>query len=465
MRSEASLRDRVLRGGMYLAARQGLGLALHVGGVILLTRAIGPENYGLYAAGLAIATYLFELSQWGVGVYLVRRAGELDVGVLRQASTLLLVLGAVGVAAAQALVPALTGWIGMEGLGPVARVLIAGLPVMLLAAVPLAALERALDYRRVAWIELGALVLFYAVALSFALAGYGAWAPVLGWWAQQLALLVALHVFARYRPGPAWDREQARRMISYGLSFSASMWIWQLRNLVNPLIVGRVLGAEAVGLIALTHQLVRNLGFVMTATWRLSTAALARVQDDARRLVRAVGEGMQLQTLAVGPPLVAFAWLAPFIIAPVFGEEWSGVAVVFPFLALGYLTNALFNLHSSALYVREWNWDVALFHAAHIALFAGFALLLVGRVGIVGYGLAELAALPSYAVIHAAVRRRYGAPRYAGAALWWAAFALALFPRSLGWWVAAAPALAAALPSSRRIIGEQVRLLWGAVHG
>ena len=133
--TEESLRGRVLRGGVYLTLRQGLGLALHVGGVILLTRLIGPENYGLYAASLAITTYLSELSQWGVGVYLVRRSADLDRRVLRLASTLLLGLAFAAVAVGEALVPSIARWIDMPGLEPVVRVLVLGLPFLLLASV------------------------------------------------------------------------------------------------------------------------------------------------------------------------------------------------------------------------------------------------------------------------------------------------------------------------------------------
>lgn len=50
---------------------------------------------------------------------------------------------------------------------------------------------------------------------------------------------------------------------------------------------------------------------------------------------------------------------------------------VYPFIAVGYLANTMFSLHSSALYVLKGNWRVTSFHLAHVVLFAGSALLLV----------------------------------------------------------------------------------------
>src|SRR5829696_7620278 len=106
-----NLRTRVLRGGIYLYVRQGLGVAIGVIGVILLTRTIGPEAYGLYAAALGIFLYLFYLSQWGVEVYLIRREGEPQPHEYNQAFTLLLLLGLAGAGLAITALPLLERWV------------------------------------------------------------------------------------------------------------------------------------------------------------------------------------------------------------------------------------------------------------------------------------------------------------------------------------------------------------------
>ena len=85
-----SLREKVLRGGVYLAVRQGLGITINGVGIILLTRAIGPEAYGVYAAAFGIYTYLLIVCQLGTEVYLIRRKEEPQPQDYHQAFTLLL---------------------------------------------------------------------------------------------------------------------------------------------------------------------------------------------------------------------------------------------------------------------------------------------------------------------------------------------------------------------------------------
>ena len=40
---------------------------------------------------------------------------------------------------------------------------------------------------------------------------------------------------------------------------------------------------------------------------------------------------------------------------------------VFPFIALSYLENSVFNLHASVLYLLQKNWEVTWFNCAHVA--------------------------------------------------------------------------------------------------
>jgi PST family polysaccharide transporter len=264
-------------------------------------------------------------------------------------------------------------------------------------------------------------------------------------------------VAARYRPRLAWDTTIVRSILHYTLGYAASDWLWQVRGLINPLIVGHFLPSEAVGQVGLAIRMLELLSFTKTVAYRLSVAVLAKVQHEPAKLVEAATDGMRLQTLALGPVLIGFSWFGGILLALVFGNRWDPVMLIYPYLALSYLTNAQFNMHSSILYVLHRNWAVTWFHIVHIVLFAGAAWIFVGRFGIVGYGFAEMAALLSYPVIHRSVTNIVGSPNYGISALWWAAIAVGLFWRQLGLWDLAVPIIALLCPPSYR----QLKLYFG----
>jgi O-antigen/teichoic acid export membrane protein len=456
-----SLKTQAIRGGLFLALRQSLGILIGLGGVLLLTRMIGPSQYGLYAATIGIYTYLQSICQLGISVYVVRSQDEDCREIYDQAFTLLLLLGIVGVSAGLLSLPLLEQWVRLEGFRAIAQAMIIGLPIALIAQVPLAKLERSLDYRRVATLELWNQLFFYVIALPIAFQAGNAWAPVAGWWAMQVQGMLLFFWGAGYRPKLCWNRELLREILSYSSGYSASVWIWQLRTLVNPLIVGRFMGAEAVGFVALAIRLVELLSFVKTATWRIALATLARFQNDRDRLRKAVSDGMNLQLLALGPLLTGFALVSPLVMPSMFGDQWLPVIHIYPFIALGSLSNALFNLHSSVLFVLKQNWKVTIFHSIHVFLFAEASFVLVPMLGLQGYGGAEIVALLSYWVVHRFLVQQAGIPNYRLSIVWWLAFSVSLFTVQFGWWVCGGLGLIALLPETHEKLSE----VFGQVKG
>lgn len=405
--SGESFRKRVLVSGGYLSARQALGMAIHVVGTILVTREIGPSDFGAYAVALTALTYLFAVAQLGVGTYLVR-APELRPGQPEVAFTLLLACSVLAGAFALAAFSLLGNFLGSGDVTAVGRAMVLVLPIQLGALAPLALLERNLDYPPIAVVEVGGTLLNYLVAVPAAYGGLGVWAPASGWIVQQCFVGLAVVGVARFVPRLRWDRSSARAMLGYGVGFTGAQLAWQTRDLVNPLIVGRLAGVDAVGYVTVAVRIVQALTFVRLATWRLTLAALARVQESRERLVRAVEEGATLQVLAAGVPLALFALLAPSLVPALLGDEWITVVDIYPYLAFAMLLHALYTVPIGVLYVVGRLRPMIAFGVLNSALVAGAALTLVPDHDTLGYGYAEAIAVVAYIVVERAVSGELG---------------------------------------------------------
>jgi O-antigen/teichoic acid export membrane protein len=459
-----TLRTKALRGGFVLAGRQGIGMVLSLVSLLFVTRVIGPTNYGVYVAAAGIQTYLVSLGLLGLNVYLIRSETAPSVKEYSVAATLLVATGLGWALLVFLLLPTLETTFRLPNIGAVLPLLLLALPIQLLNIIPVAQMERDLNYERIAMAELVIQFVNMLVALVLAWRGFGAVAPAFAVLVSQVVGLPLLLWLSSLRLRPAWDLGLIRQMLSYGFAYAASNWVWQLRQLVNPLIVARFLGAEAVGIIALAIRFVDLLSFAKGATYRIALSALAKMQGNTQRVRNAVTEGAGLQVLAVGPLLVGFAVIAPFILPRFFGTAWETSMTIFPFVALGVLFNAVFNLHSSVLYVLKRNFDVTLFHTTYIALFAASAYWLVPRYGVIGYGWAEIVGLLAYGVIHLLTVKQVGSPNYTLAAFWGLPCALALFTHFLGPLALLPLAIIAVLPYTRQTLKKylgQMRLRHG----
>ena len=298
-----SLRQRALSGGAILVLRQAIGTLLGLAGVLLVTRVIGPAKYGVYAAAIGIVMFLGAMATWGLDVFLLRKPSEPTKEEFNQAFTLLVGLGISLAFTLILLRNVIAGLLRLPDCGPIIGVLAAGLPINLLSIPAVVRLDRDLNFKQVAFNELVSQSSYYVLAVPLALRGVGSWAPTAGWLVQQLSLFLLSYASVDLKPKLHWDRRLLRDMIGYGLSYSSSIWVWQLRGLVNPVVVGRLAGAEAVGLVAVGIRIAEGLSFARSATWRLAMATLAKLDMDPARLRRSIGEGMRMQALLVGLPL------------------------------------------------------------------------------------------------------------------------------------------------------------------
>ncbi|HTZ95886.1 MAG TPA: oligosaccharide flippase family protein [Terriglobales bacterium] len=427
--SRQAIPDQTVRGGIFLAARYGLGVLVSLANMLVMTWWIGPHAYGLFVAAVGIVAFLATLARLGVDTYLVRSEAPTanDFGT---ATTLILAASVVLLGAGASVAPLLVRWFGnREFVWPYLALLLT-IPVSGLTGVPMAQLERALDFGRIAVIELISQFAGLLTAVLMAWRHTGVWAPVLGQIAWQVFTLLAVVSIAPNPTRLRFERSQARTMLSYGLSLTTSLRTWQLRTLVNPLLVGRFAGPEGVAFVALAIRIAESLGTFRLAAGRIAVAGLARLQDHHEQFRNALEQALFLQVITLGPLLCGFALCGPFLLRHFAGPRWLPSLAVYPFVAAGVLVNSIYNLQASALFVIGEARVVTEAYTAHVVLLALTTLFLLPRAGIVGYGWAELVACASYGAIHAGLARSVFIS-YRRLVPWLATFAAVLFVSSI----------------------------------
>lgn len=456
------LRKEVISSGFYLTARQALGAFFTLLNILLVIRVIGPGPYGIFALGNAVSGFVTQLLGMGMGVYILRQ-GLAEVQTLHQVFSFLLLTGAL----AAFLAPILASLVQyFAHLPPEAWeplwILFSLVPLQLLSIAPQAHIEHRLDFKRAVMAELVGQIAALLVAVPLAMTGKGIWAPIAAAWAQQVTTLALYWRLSGYQPQFLWNPTLLGKMLGYGLTYSVSMWVWQLRTPLVLTLVNRALGAEVAGNLALTLRVVEFLAFPKAIAWRISIPTFARLIPNRESLLKALEEGTLLQVFALGPIFLFFSLTSSFF-PSLLGASWTGMVDFFPYVAIAYLFNAHFSLHSAILYVLGCNFCVFVFHVAHNFLLAGGLFLFLNQWGATGYGLAEITALFSYGVVHMVLVKRVGRIQYAVSLPWTTFFAIAYFHTVLGYWALAPLVLSftsSRLRSSWAILGRQLALLF-----
>jgi O-antigen/teichoic acid export membrane protein len=307
---QPSLRTQAVRGSIYLTLRQGTSVLLGVVGLLFMTRIVGPEGYGIYAAAFGIFRYLTLLAESGVKMYLLRTKTDTPIEVFHLSFYWLLFASLVGTVIATATLGGRALLHSQDSM--LAWTLLAlclNLPFTMAMQVPLTLLERALDYRAIAMIEIASQVLYYGVGIALALGGYGVWSFVGAFWAGQLVLFVGAFWYSRYRPRWHWDRGSIRALLRESFALALAAFVYELRLLLPSVVLLPLGGAQAVGHYSIAQRLLTTLGFVRDAIARLSVPLYAKAQDDTTRLLALARRSSQAQMLGL------FALYFPFVLA------------------------------------------------------------------------------------------------------------------------------------------------------
>lgn len=316
---------------------------------IVLARTLTPAEFGVVSLAMVIVAYFDILNSFGISSAVVYESDDDDV-TMSTAFWLTQGFGFAAFVATAASAPLTARLFNMPELLPIQVVLGFGFVLGSLGSVHDARLRRSLQWRKRMPADLTRSTIKSGGTIVLALAGLGAWALV---WSQLAAVLVfSLLIIAivRWRPSLRWSGAAAKRQISFGGHYSASLALGTVAKDIDYVFVGAVLTPSALGWYTMGFRL-PDLA-IMGIAWAASQTAfpvLARLRDDRAGLSNAVVQGQRLMAIATVPLAAALAVASAQIVNVAFGAEWAPTAAVMPFIALSACLKALTFIGGDAL--------------------------------------------------------------------------------------------------------------------
>jgi O-antigen/teichoic acid export membrane protein len=407
MEFNKNLKSNLLKGGMYLAIKQIMSALLSLVSVLVVARLLGPKDYGIVSIIFGIYLFFNWTGKLGLPVYLIRQP-DLQENDFKQVLSFFNVLGLVFCVVFWLGAPVFGWWAKQSEVTAIVRWLPLPLWLEMVASVSISRQERDLEFAPIGVIETAAQTANYALTVVLVLMHWGYWGPIAGLTCQAAVLAILAR---RLRPIPwglRWNWQFMKPALVYGVTFSGSDWINSLRVLTLPLIVTRLAGVEAAGIISISIRLVEQVSILRLVLRRMSISVMSKLVGDTYAIRKAISHGMAYQAIIVGSTCAVFACGAGWIIPLMFGKEWLVSVKIFPFIAFAMLVKSTFDLHNSALYAIGKNLQVAWRNLSYIVLLWLVCIFLIPSLGLWGYGIAEIAALPSYYLVHRALVKLYG---------------------------------------------------------
>lgn len=225
-----------------------------------------------------------------------------------------------------------------------------------LTSVPSALLIRAMHFRALGIRVIAGTLFGASIAIALAFGGFGAWAIVGGEIANRAMSLVTIWLQSRWRPKRTFSRRKLREQFAYGGTLFGGYLLLQFSQTVQALMVGRLLGATALGRLTVSQTLV-YLPFNRIAgpIQEVMFPTFSRMQDEPTRILGALNRVNQVIAAIAFPSLAGLAILAPEFTAVVLGSRWAGTEDVIRVLALAGMVLALQRVNFSVLSARGYS--------------------------------------------------------------------------------------------------------------
>ncbi|MDE2240522.1 MAG: oligosaccharide flippase family protein [Rhodospirillales bacterium] len=303
---------------------------------------------------------------------------------------------------AVALSPAV-GWIyGMAGMPFYFLALAAKQPLVGVAVIPLALLNRELKYEKIAAVNVSATFGAAMVRLAIAMMGGGTWALVGGYFASGVFILVGALWARPFRPGWHFSYLEIKPLVSFGLKSASANIFEQIFKNIDYLLVGWFYGAAPLAVYRVAFDVAMEPAMAVgTIINRTSLPVFAKVAATPAQLRDALFWALQRLANLVAPLMAGLGLMAvPLmgLLHDAHGHSYAAAALPLQILAAAAVLRIASQLITPLLMGTGQPGKAASLSFATLTLLGGFILLagitVRGPMGLVAVAAAWLAIYP-----------------------------------------------------------------------
>lgn len=350
--SDGSLRQKAVRSSVWVGVSAVVMSVLTFARGIILARLLTPEAFGLMAASM-MATRLIEiLTETGFGAALVQRQDRFEEA-RDTAFTMMFARGCLLALLSVVIAPFVARFYGEPIITSIVAVV--GLSFILSGSQSLrwVALQKALDFRRLTYMELTTAVVTFVIAVGLAFWLRNVWALVFTQIAGAAVTSIVSYWIVPGRARFRFDPAIARELYNYGKFITGLAVVVFLTRELDNAVIGKLLGMETLGYYVAAYTLANiPTSYFTRVVGKVLFPMFSQLQNDYERLRSAYAQGIGLVTTLAVPVSVSMVVLAPEIVQALYGGRWSQAAGPLRVLAVfgcfralwvlnGYLYNAI----------------------------------------------------------------------------------------------------------------------------
>lgn len=333
--AHAELVEKMLTGARWATALRLTAQVFSWLSTIIVVRFISPEDYGLNSMLSSPLVLMLLLSTLGLEAALVQ-VSKISHEELQSIFGWLLILNGLLFLAYFFGGFLLAAYFKEPRLELLAKAMAVIFLLVPFRVIPNALLDRDLDFKLRAQLEITAAFLAAGVTLLLAYIGLGVWALVIGFIVSKLLLSILLMIFKPWFIVPKFSWSTTTKLLSVGGIVTFSSLIGLLSDQLVNLVAGPSLGATLLGIYGMSAVFASlPLAKGMPIINQTMLPAFAKFKGDREASTYYLEKLFGVISLAFIPMLVGLASVADILIFTVVGAKWAASVLPLEIFSLG----------------------------------------------------------------------------------------------------------------------------------
>ncbi len=337
----ASLKHNSIKSLSFLFFQSGYSAVLGLITNLIITALAAKEVFGIYATTLATITIFNYISDIGLAGALIQKK-EVHDRDLHTVFTVQQLIITTLVCIGFVLTPFVQSFyhIPTEAVYLYWAVLI-GFFISSLKTIPSVLLERSVHFHEIVKVQIIENTLFYIIVSVCIIAGLNLYSFAVGVVIRALVGTSLMYKKSPWKPRLGIHTPSLKELMSFGLPFQANSFLALIKDELMVIFLGKTLGFQGLAEIVWAKKWAEApIRIIMDNVSKILFPVLSRLQDNKDALQRTITTTIWLQTLILGPVILAVGVGMPIFIrvVPQY-EKWNGaLPILYVFCASAFLS-------------------------------------------------------------------------------------------------------------------------------
>jgi len=292
----------------------------------LLAVFLKPEEFGIFFVVSALVNLFIFLSDIGLAASLIQKKETPSLADLRTTFTIQQILSFIIVTIIFSLTPF---WQTKYGLSQSGLYLLYALAISFILAsfktIPSILLERKLDFNKLIIPQLVENLIFYSIAVFLAWKGFGVTSYTIAVLARSFAGVIIIYLLMPWQIGFAINKKSLKGLLKFGVPFQINDFLARIKDDLLIVSLKFFLTDAQIGFVGWAQRWsLFPYRFTVDSVIRVTFPAYSRLQNDKKRLKKAIEKSLYFISIIIFPILAGIALLAlPFTNVIAQYQKWQ----------------------------------------------------------------------------------------------------------------------------------------------